>query len=134
MKRRIEASGGIMECFRIDESGYTGFDLLNVDQRFQGAAAIAIDDDDAARLIREHLPRVQLRAVRADEDIEVAAIAELVVAIPLGRVFHFEFLEGHWGYHSFRTPQYPLQYPQKQIDVPALRGTRRHVAGHADPA
>lgn len=48
-----------MECFRIDESGYTGFDLLNVEQRFQGAAAIAIDDDDAARLIREHLPRVK---------------------------------------------------------------------------
>lgn len=48
-----------MECYRIDESGYTGFDLLNTEQRFQGAAAIAIDDDDAARLIREHLPRVQ---------------------------------------------------------------------------
>lgn len=28
-----------MECFRIDEGGYTGFDLLNLDQRFQGAAA-----------------------------------------------------------------------------------------------
>ena len=23
-----------MECFRIDESGYTGFDLLNSDQHF----------------------------------------------------------------------------------------------------
>jgi len=30
-----------MECFRIDESGYTGFDLLNPEQRFQGATAIA---------------------------------------------------------------------------------------------
>ena len=59
MKRDLEAPAGIMECFRIDESGYTGFDLLNVDQRFQGAAAIAIGNDDAARLIREHLPRVQ---------------------------------------------------------------------------
>lgn len=48
-----------MECFRIDESGYTGFDLLNPDQRFQGAAAIAISDEDAARLIREHFPRLQ---------------------------------------------------------------------------
>jgi len=38
-----------MECFRIDESGYTGSDLLNPDQRFQGAAAIAIRDQDAAR-------------------------------------------------------------------------------------
>lgn len=48
-----------MECFRIDESGYTGFDLLNLDQRFQGAAAIAVSDEDAARLIKEHFPRLQ---------------------------------------------------------------------------
>lgn len=48
-----------MECFRIDESGYTGFDLLNADQRFQGAAAVAISDEDAARLIKEHFPRLQ---------------------------------------------------------------------------
>jgi len=48
-----------MECFRIDESGYTGFDLLNAEQRFQGAAAIAISEQDAARLIREHFPRLQ---------------------------------------------------------------------------
>ncbi len=48
-----------MECFRIDESGYTGFDLLNPDQRFQGAAAIAISDQDAARLISEHFPKPQ---------------------------------------------------------------------------
>lgn len=48
-----------MECFRIDESGYTGFDLLNAEQRFQGATAIAIDDDEARRLIREHFPRLQ---------------------------------------------------------------------------
>jgi Protein of unknown function (DUF3800) len=48
-----------MTCFRIDESGYTGFDLLNGDQRFQGASAIAIDDDEAARLIKEHFPRMQ---------------------------------------------------------------------------
>lgn len=48
-----------MECFRIDESGYTGFDLLNRDQRFQGASAIAIGDDDARRLIKEHFPKLQ---------------------------------------------------------------------------
>ncbi|WP_213939609.1 DUF3800 domain-containing protein [Pseudomonas sp. dw_612] len=48
-----------MECFRIDESGYTGFDLLNHDQPFQGATAIAIDDNEAARLIREHFPKLQ---------------------------------------------------------------------------
>lgn len=48
-----------MECFRIDESGYTGFDLLNVEQPFQGATAIAIGDDDAVRLIKEHFPNLQ---------------------------------------------------------------------------
>lgn len=53
-----------MECFRIDESGYTGFDLLNVDQPFQGATAIAISDDDAARLIKEHFPRLQAEELK----------------------------------------------------------------------
>lgn len=48
-----------MDCFYIDESGYTGFDLLNRDQRFQGAAAVAISNADAARLIREYFPRLQ---------------------------------------------------------------------------
>lgn len=48
-----------MECFRIDESGYTGFDLLNPEQRFQGAAAVAITDEDAARLIKEYFPKLQ---------------------------------------------------------------------------
>mgnify|MGYP002682784146 CR=1 FL=1 len=35
-----------MECFHIDESGYTGFDLLNAEQRFQGATAVAIEPTD----------------------------------------------------------------------------------------
>lgn len=48
-----------MECFRIDESGYTGFCLLNPQQRLQGAAAIAISNEDSARLIEEHFPRRQ---------------------------------------------------------------------------
>ncbi|MBF0324238.1 MAG: DUF3800 domain-containing protein [Alphaproteobacteria bacterium] len=53
-----------MECFRIDESGYTGFDLLNTEQRFQGAAAIAISDQDATRLIREHFPNLQAAEIK----------------------------------------------------------------------
>lgn len=53
-----------MECFRIDESGYTGFDLLNAEQRFQGAAAIAISDEDAARLIKEHFPKLQAEELK----------------------------------------------------------------------
>lgn len=48
-----------MECFRIDESGYTGFDLLNPEQHFQGTTAVAIGDKDAARLIKEHFPKLQ---------------------------------------------------------------------------
>jgi len=48
-----------MECFRIDESGFTGFDLLNAEQRFQGATAIAIGNEDAARLIKEYFPKLQ---------------------------------------------------------------------------
>lgn len=48
-----------MECFRIDESGYTGFDLLNAEQPFQGATAIAIGDDEGMHLIKEHFPNLQ---------------------------------------------------------------------------
>ena len=53
-----------MECFRIDESGYTGYDLLNSEQRFQGAPTIAIHNADAHRLIKEHFPRLQARELK----------------------------------------------------------------------
>lgn len=53
-----------MECFSIDESGYTGFDLLNSDQRFQGAAALSISCDDATRLIREHFPNLKAHELK----------------------------------------------------------------------
>ncbi|MER9462637.1 hypothetical protein NKI80_22315 [Mesorhizobium sp. M0387] len=65
MKAQLENQGPAtgeklaMECFRIDESGYTGYDLLNTDQRFQGATAIAISDADAAGLIKQHFPKLQ---------------------------------------------------------------------------
>ncbi len=48
-----------MEHFAVDESGYTGIDLMNAEQRFQGASAIAISDDEAKRLIKEHFPQLQ---------------------------------------------------------------------------
>lgn len=48
-----------MERYSIDESGYTGFDLLNAEQRFQGASAVCISDDDAVQLIKEHFPKLQ---------------------------------------------------------------------------
>ena len=53
-----------MECFRIDESGYTGYDLLNSEQRFQGAAAIAIENADARKLIQDHFPRLQAEELK----------------------------------------------------------------------
>lgn len=49
----------MFECFYIDESGYTGFDLLNLEQRFQGASAVAISDYEAARLIQDYFPKLQ---------------------------------------------------------------------------
>jgi len=48
-----------MERFSIDESGYTGADLLNADQRWQGASAISITNDEATALIRKHFPKMQ---------------------------------------------------------------------------
>ena len=48
-----------MKCFSIDESGYTGYDLLNTDQRFQGSTALSIPDDEARRLISYFFPRLQ---------------------------------------------------------------------------
>lgn len=44
----------------MDEAGYTGYDLLNAQQPFQGAAALQIDEDTAAALIKEYFPRTQL--------------------------------------------------------------------------
>ncbi len=54
----------MMECYYIDESGYTGFDLLNPEQCFQGATAVAISDDEAARLIREYFPKLQAHELK----------------------------------------------------------------------
>ena len=48
-----------MRTVSIDESGYTGADLLNADQPFQGACAIAIPPDEAERLIQAHFPKLK---------------------------------------------------------------------------
>ncbi|EPF0046368.1 DUF3800 domain-containing protein [Enterobacter hormaechei] len=48
-----------METFSIDESGYTGFDLLHNVQHFQGASAINITHDEANYLIKQHFPKLQ---------------------------------------------------------------------------
>lgn len=47
-----------------DESSYTAFNLPDSEQSFQGAKAIAIDDDKAARLIRKHFPDKCLAHIR----------------------------------------------------------------------
>lgn len=53
-----------MEIFRVDESGYTGFRLLNDERPFQGACAVAIGDDDARHLINEHFPRLKAEELK----------------------------------------------------------------------
>ncbi|WP_324731830.1 DUF3800 domain-containing protein [Pseudomonas paeninsulae] len=78
-----------MECFRIDESGYTGFDLLNSEQRLQGAAAIAIDDGEAARLIREYFPRLQA------EELKYRALARRPANHQRLIALHRELLTNH---------------------------------------
>ncbi|HEV6966913.1 hypothetical protein [Roseateles sp.] len=50
---------------RIDESGYAGFDLLEPEQHFQGATAVAISDEDAARPIKHHFPKLQISKCRS---------------------------------------------------------------------
>ncbi len=59
-----------MECFHIDESDCTGFDLLNPEQRFQGATALAITDRKPKRtMVITWVPnkrrRAQFRSSRA---------------------------------------------------------------------
>ena len=48
-----------MDTIYIDESGYTGYDLLNTDQPFQAASAILIDEFEAKSLINEIFPQLQ---------------------------------------------------------------------------
>jgi len=43
----------------IDESGYTGADLLNKDQLFQAASAVQIGDADALHVVKEHFPNIK---------------------------------------------------------------------------
>lgn len=43
----------------IDESGYTGADLLNQEQPFQAASALYLSDSDARGLIGKHFPKIK---------------------------------------------------------------------------
>ncbi|WP_444916321.1 DUF3800 domain-containing protein [Microbulbifer sp. JMSA003] len=48
-----------MKSVFIDESGYTGYDLLNQEQPFQAASAVYISDHDASELIGKHFPNLR---------------------------------------------------------------------------
>lgn len=50
--------------FYMDEAGYTGYDLLNTQQRFQGAAALQIDEEAAMALMKEHFPKSKLTEIK----------------------------------------------------------------------
>lgn len=53
-----------MERFCVDESGYTGFDLLNAEQQFQGASAICISEEEAQKVIRHFFPKLQANELK----------------------------------------------------------------------
>jgi len=53
-----------MECFYVDESGYTGYNLLDRKQPLQGVAAIFINSSDAKQLINEHFPKRQFNELK----------------------------------------------------------------------
>lgn len=53
-----------MKTIYIDESGYTGYDLLNRQQPFQGASSIDITEDDARALIEKHFPNTKLTELK----------------------------------------------------------------------
>ncbi|KHJ65678.1 hypothetical protein QU24_23305 [Pantoea rodasii] len=48
-----------MKTFAMDESGYTGYDLLHKSQPWQGAVAVDITHEEAENLIRRHFPKLQ---------------------------------------------------------------------------
>lgn len=48
----------------MDESGFTGYDLLNVHQPFQGAAAVQIDEEVAVALIQKYFPKTKLAELK----------------------------------------------------------------------
>jgi len=48
-----------LNVFYMDESGFTGGDLLHRPQPFQSASALSISPDDARHLIRQHFPKLK---------------------------------------------------------------------------
>jgi hypothetical protein len=58
-----------MKCFRIDESGNTGHDLLNQVSPPK-VIGIAIEDAEAAQLIREYFSKLQASEMKGRVFIE----------------------------------------------------------------
>lgn len=70
-----------MECFSVDESGYTGFDLLNANQPMQGASAISITHEQASSLIKKHFPRLQATELKYSAVARRPGNAERLLAL-----------------------------------------------------
>lgn len=48
-----------MKTIYMDESGYTGYDLLNINQPFQAASSLMINEEQAKKLVEEYFPKRQ---------------------------------------------------------------------------
>ena len=54
----------LLETVYMDESGYTGYDLLNVNQPFQAASSLVIDEKTAQSLIDDTFPRRRAKELK----------------------------------------------------------------------
>lgn len=70
-----------MECFYVDESGYTGFNLLDKRQPLQGASAICIDNSDATQLINEHFPKRQFDELKYQDIARRQSYHQRIIAL-----------------------------------------------------
>jgi len=53
-----------MKTMYMDESGYTGVDLLNKEQPFQGALSLKIEEKIAQKLVNEYFPKRQSKELK----------------------------------------------------------------------
>ncbi len=56
--------GITMETVYMDESGYTGYDLLNLDQPVQAASSLMIDEKTAQGLIVDTFPKSRAKELK----------------------------------------------------------------------
>lgn len=53
-----------MITYRVDESGYTGFNLLDKEQPIQGATAVGLSNEDAKILIERNFPELKAKELK----------------------------------------------------------------------